>query len=223
MARKGKARKKIPDGLGKITAPKYYEFELQAGRIITYTPMNPDLVQAIRDTYADPEPPMKEIPTVAGDVDLEPDLDNPEYQEALTDSRRGRAEALLRLLAVQSLEHLEPPDDWIEKQQFIMPDWEAPEDPLACKAYWIEHWLVTNPLDLAALVQAAAIAAALTPAEVEKALASFRTEMAGTISKQTGAAIKAALDELRVGDTLRERLGGDTSSGVPETAKELAS
>lgn len=218
MARKGKARPVVrprPKKQPVLAEDGLYTYQLQSGETITYRPINPDLRQAIFDAYPDPEAPMREVPTVDGGVELIPDREEPEYQEELTEVARERAEALLRLLVVQSLAHLEPPEGWIEQQQWIMPGWEPPEDELDQKVYWVEHWLL-GPLDLAGLLQAAQLAAALTPEEVQRQLKNFRSEVARAISEELGDTIGEALAQLRARDDTGSSMGKDTIPDIPE-------
>lgn len=215
MAGKGKAKARRPEpkpAREEILA-EVYEFRLQSGETIRYKPMNPDLRQAIFDAYPDPEVPMREAKTVDGGIEKIPDP-NEEYQEELRELSGLRAQALVRLLVVQSLADLEPPESWVEKQKFILPKWEPPEDPLELKLYWVEHWLL-GPLDMAALLQAAQMAAALTPKEVEQQLRNFRPEMARAISEALGDTVSEAIAQLRIGDDTGGRVGGDSVASVP--------
>lgn len=219
MARKGKAR--APDKVAARTPEKavpaedgLYRYQLQSGETIIYRPINPDLRQAIFDQYPEPEVPMQEVPTIDGGVELIPDPSDVAYQEGVADAARERAKALIRLLVVQSLAELEPPDDWKERQQWVLPGWEPPDDPLELKLYWVQNWLL-GPMDLAGLLQAAQLASALTPEEVERQLRSFRTEMARAIGETLGDTLGEALAQLRAGDDIRSGVGEDSVADVP--------
>ena len=192
-----------------------YQYELQSGEVITYQPINPDLRQAVFDQYPDPEVPIREAKTIDGGVEPIPDPTDGEYQERLAEVSRERAQALIRLLVVQSLDHLEVPEGWIERQQWIMPGWEPPEDPFEQKLYWVEHWLL-GPLDQAGLLQSALMAAALTPEEVERQLRNFRPQVARAISETLGDTIEQTLAQLRIGSDIRGGVGEDTVADVSE-------
>lgn len=217
MAKKGKGKRALPMDKAKpkesLAGSGLYEFELQSGEVITYKPMNPDLRQAILDRYPLPDIPLREVETVDGGIERIENPSDPQYQAVLSEANRSRAEALTRLLMIQCLDHLEPPNGWIEKQQWIMPGWQPPDDLLARKQYWMEHWLL-GPLDLASLVQAAMLASALTPQEVERQLKSFRSEVARTISEELGDTIREALTLFRTGTDTGGGMGEDSVADI---------
>jgi len=117
---------------------------------------------------------------------------------------------------------LEPTDGWIEQQKWILPDWQPPDDPLELKLYWVEHWLL-GPMDVGLLLQAAQMAAVVTPEEVERQLRSFRPEMARSVSERLEDTFKQSIAQLRIGDDLGGGLGEDTMAPVPGDVEEAPS
>jgi len=228
MAQKGKKRPQGRVPKDKRDKPKQvdlagegtFKFTLQSGEVIEYKPMNPDLRQAIWDQWPDPEVPTREAKTVDGGLEELPNPDDPDYLEEIVEARRNRAEALVRLLVVQCLADLEPyPENWIEQQRWILPDWEPPEDELELKQYWIEHWLL-GPVDMGLLMQAAQLAAVVTPEEVEQQLRSFRPQMAREISERLADTIEQSFAQLRAGDDTGGSVGEDTVAAVPADGEE---
>ena len=202
------------DGEGAV-----YEYKLASGGVIRYKPLNPDLAQAVVEAYPDPEPPMREVATIDGSKEEIPDPNDAGYQENLRAVSRERGRALLRLLVAQCLTELEPPEGWIEKQKWILPGWEVSESELDQKLYWVQHWMLTNPADLAGLLNAAQFAAVLTPEEVEKQMANFRPQVERSIRESFAATIGAGDLQPGVGDDTGGAVGGDTVAGLPGDAE----
>lgn len=196
-----------------------YEYKLASGQVIRYKPLNPDLVQAVRETYPDPEPPMREVETIDGSKEQIPNATDPEYQESLAAVASERSRAFLRLLVAQCLDDLELPEGWIEKQKWILPGWNAPEGKLDQRLYWVQHWMFSNPGDLAGLLNAALFASVLTPEEVEKQMANFRPQVEKSVRESIEASLRAGDLHLGVGDDSGGAVGGDPVAGVPGNAE----
>lgn len=196
-----------------------YDYKLASGQVIKYKPLNPDLAQAVVEAYPNPEPPMREVETIDGSKEQIPDPDDAAYQEKLREASRERGRALLRLLVAQCLDDLKVPERWIEKQKWILPGWEAPDNELDQKLYWVQHWMLTNPADLAGLLNAAQFAAVLTPEEVERQMANFRPQVERSIRESFSATFGAGELQPGIGDDTGGAVGGDTVAGLPGHAE----
>lgn len=212
-----KRKKEVSPGLDGEGA--VYEYKVASGQVIRYKPLNPDLAQAVLEAYPDPEPPTREVATIDGSKEQIPDPNDAGYQERLREVSRERGRALQRLLVAQCLDDLELPEGWIERQKWILPGWEAPENELDRKLYWVQHWMLTNPADLVGLLNAAQFAAVLTPEEVEKQMANFRPQVARSIRESFAATVGAGDLHAGTGDDTGGAVGGDTLAGLPGDAE----
>lgn len=192
MARKGKSKQKT-ENLDEEGGPIAYT--LTTGEVVSVYPISPRFVQVLEERYARPEPPMREIPTIDGDVERIPNPEDEEYQAEIAELAREHASALLRLVATQGLRDIEvsETDGWIEELKWIEPDWEPPDDLRNLKLDYLQYWLIPSQQDWAAIQYLAVASSALAKGDVERTLQTFRTALAGDARKALSDSLAANL------------------------------
>jgi len=201
MASKGKgARKSKTQNLDGQGGP--VEYRLVSGKTIKVYPVSSRLVQAIEERYVIPEPPVREIPTIDGDVEKVPNPNDPDYQELVVELNEGRGEAIFRLIASQALVDIQvsPDDDWVGELQWIDPTWEPPDDLRQLKIDYLQYWLIPSRQDWEIIMFLAIVSTALAKEDVERTLQTFRPALQRHIRQTLGDTFAADWLQPEAGD-----------------------
>lgn len=181
-----KPKQAIPNSNG---TPK--TFTTSTGIEVRILGLSQLLLDKTRTSVKFPDPPTYELETVAGkkevhahnETTLETDEDKKawaDYQTALAEADRLQKDRLLKLILMKGIEVDMPEeegadDDWLAVQAFI--GLEVPEDTLGKRYDYITTEVISNPEDLAEIMQLVMEKSGVPKEALAEARASFRSAM----------------------------------------------
>ena len=128
------------------------ELEFSSGVKVLYGPFPHglywDIMSQALDEYPDPDVPKKEIAVLMGTEEVD-DLENPEYQAALTQARLARFSILTKAALDMCVEVEGWPEQWepaAKKAAQYSAD-PPPEDPDEFKVWFLERWALRTRED----------------------------------------------------------------------------
>jgi hypothetical protein len=160
--------------------------ELLDGTKVVVAAAPPQIYDDVNSAFPDPEPPIRETETAAGEKMRWYDEKDPDYRRALSEVQRRREEALADLILLWGLPEIKVPtdDDWLQpiilSRRLLDESWQPPADEVGRRLLYIRYVVLANAEDALRVRNAIAELSGISEARVKQIEESFRHSLAGS-------------------------------------------
>lgn len=153
------------------------EVTLSSGRVVICHRIPPNDLELFEDAHVEPEPPLRQAKAAGGLVEMVPDTDDEDYQEALDAFKTKRQEDLRRMV----FDHIELKEEPTPEELEKLASWGIP----LTQESIVRHYMTDYFVDWVVIREEVMRISTVTEGEVQRALDRFRHFMGRGASPDT--------------------------------------